>query len=186
MALSIPRYPVPSGRVYGVNAECLTMWTLSFQVSWRLCGAPGPDPVVKAAGSSFWPQQLWWVHQLSRPWAPGKKGVFCKKAQALRPSKKMPAHRSSHGPSLALTTGAPDSSCEVKRRKRCLGVGIHPEWKIVSHYSNLYDFFLKKKKPGSIIRGFLLVNSFPLCEFSSLHCWFVLAYGFENRFFFFF
>ncbi|ELK23929.1 hypothetical protein MDA_GLEAN10002775 [Myotis davidii] len=28
------------------------------RVSWSLCGAPGPDPTVKATRSSFWSQKL--------------------------------------------------------------------------------------------------------------------------------
>jgi hypothetical protein len=36
----------------------LTRWTLSFQVYWSLCRVPGWDPLVKTAGSAFWPQ-LW-------------------------------------------------------------------------------------------------------------------------------
>lgn len=133
---------VPPGSICGVNAEWRTMWTLCFQVSWSLCWACGPDPIVETAGTSFWLQQLW-SESTDPTWLQARGRSSSKRAGGLRPSRNMPANRSSPGPSLALAVGRCDNSCEV-RRERCPGPGIHPEWKIVSHYFNLYDLFLKQ------------------------------------------
>lgn len=123
------------------------MWTLSFQVSWCLCGVPGPDPIAKAAGSSPAPAALVESTDPAWPQAPGKSRVVSKRARGLRPSRNMPANQNSPGPSLALTAGGRDNSCEVRRRKRRPGAGIHSEEKIVSLYFNLYDFFTRQDNP---------------------------------------
>ena len=53
----------------GVNAEWLTIWTLSLQAPLSVSGAPGPDTIVKAAGPSFWLQKLWLNSQVPT-WSP--------------------------------------------------------------------------------------------------------------------
>nr|XP_044619123.1 uncharacterized protein LOC106832709 [Equus asinus] len=89
-----------------------------FEVSWCLCGVPGPDPIAKAAGSSPAPAALVESTDPAWPQAPGKSRVVSKRARGLRPSRNMPANQNSPGPSLALTAGGRDNSCEGAAERR--------------------------------------------------------------------
>lgn len=112
---------VPPENACGLNAEWLTTWTLPFQVFWNLCGALGPDPIVKAAGSSSSLRSSHWVHGSAWPQGPRKSSIVSKRAQGLR---KMPANQSYPQWSPDLAAEGQGSMCEV-RRERASGAGAH-------------------------------------------------------------